>query len=186
MDRIDYRQVFREAYAPPRDGVARIVVPPRRCLALDGEGALGSAAFTRAAATVRALAKALRLTLKHGPMALDFRVMPLEVQWHGEARWTVLLFQPPVVDAALFTAAQASLTDAAAQGIALRQLPEAPALQTLHTGAMDQVQEALDRLQVFAHGHGLQLAGGHLAVDLGDPRKPPFSQNKTLIRRQLA
>ncbi|MGE0082649.1 MAG: hypothetical protein AB7U81_15320, partial [Thiohalomonadaceae bacterium] len=60
MNRIDYRQVFREVYAPPRQAVVRITVPPRRCLAVDGEGSLSSSAFTEAVAAVRSLARAIR------------------------------------------------------------------------------------------------------------------------------
>lgn len=190
MDRIDYRQVFREVYAPPRADVVRVDVPPRRCLALDGEGPSEAPAFAEAVAAVRLLAKALRQRLKHGPMALDFRVMPLEVAWPEENRWSVLIFQPPVVDAALVSAEQNALlhgnAPVALAHVGLRHLPETPALQTLHTGDLRSVDAALGRLQAVAALHGVSLAPGYHAIDLGDPRTPPFSGGKTLIRRNLA
>jgi len=186
VNRIDYRHVFREVYVPPRDVVARVVVPPRRCLAIDGEGPLDTKAFRAAVAALRALDKALRRRLKRGPMALDFSSMPLEVQRHAARNWTVLLFQPPVVDAALVTSEQAAMADITVARLELRPLPEVPALQTLHAAAMDTVDDALQRLAAFAAGHGLHLAAGHTTIDLGDPRKPPFSCNKTLVRRDLA
>lgn len=185
MNRIDYRQVFREVYAPPRQAVVRITVPPRRCLAVDGEGSLSSSAFTEAVAAVRSLARAIRRRIQRGPMALEFRLMPLEVQWHDPQRWTVLVFQPPVLDAALVAAEQATLAAGAAARIEFRHLPEAQALQTLHAGGLNTLPDALDRLQAFATTHGLRLTDGHLAIDLGDPRKPPFSCDKMLVRREL-
>lgn len=184
MNTIDYRQVFREVYTPPREGIVRITIPPRRCLAVDGEGELSSSAFMAAATAVRRLDKAIRRHIKRGPMALDFRPMPLEVQWHDMQHWTVMVFQPPVVDASLVETKRQALSAESAD-VVLRHLPEAPALQTLHAGSAASMHEALERLQAFALNHGLQFTDDYLAIDLGDVRKPPFSGNAMLVRREL-
>lgn len=186
MQRIDYRAVFREVYQPPeREAVVRVSVPPRRCLVLDGEGPLDAPAFAQAVSAVRTLARALRRRVKAGPMALDFRVMPPEVEFR-DGGWTVMILQPPVVDADLITVEQRTLAPRPLLAhVALRVLPESLALQTLHTRPLHQADRAVDRLQAYADSHGYRLADEYVAVDLGDARQPAFSQERMLIRRDI-
>jgi hypothetical protein len=187
MQRIDYRTVFSEVYQPPeRDAVVRVSVPPRRCLVLDGEGPIDAPAFAQAIGALRTMARALRRRVKTGPMALDFRVMPPEVEVR-QGDWTVMILQPPVVDASLLTSEQQlRATRPLLTRVALRVFPASTALQTLHTRPLHQVDHALERLQGYADRHGHRLADGYLAIDLGDARQPAFSQERMVIRRTLA
>ena len=61
-----------------------VVVPPLNYLMIEGKGGPGSRAFKDAIAALYPVAYTLKFRAKKGPLAIDYRVMPLEGMWWAE------------------------------------------------------------------------------------------------------
>lgn len=155
MDRIDYRDVYRELYRPHGDGPLVADLPPMHCLALSD-----SERCTARATALRAVAEAVRIDLHRGPMALNFRLMPLEYALGEE--WRIM--QPPVVSAAMAAEAIAAVTERDPEAADTRFLrrSEGRLIQARIAGRPLEIVDA--ELAAFAAAHDLVPIGPPIIV----------------------
>ena len=62
---------------------------------------------------------------------------------------------------------------------------EGKAVQIMHIGPYDQVEEDIEKLQAFAAGKGLEITGKHHELYLSDPRRTASEKLKTVLRHPV-
>lgn len=202
QQKVDYRKVHAEVYRASAKAPALLEVPPMQFLMVDGAGdPEGSALFEASVGALFALAYAIKFALKKGPMALDFAVMPLEGLWWADDmahfmaardrwRWTLMVMQPPVVDAALVEAARRDVARKKGPGrleaVRLERFDEGRAAQLLHVGPFAEEGPSVQRLHRFIADQGLALRGRHHEIYLSDIRRSPPHQWRTVLRQPVA
>ncbi len=177
MQRIDYRRVFHEVYAPATTGPHQVRLPPLSLLSLPG-APLDSPQFAAAATTLRACDRALRHHIAHGPMAIRFAPMPLELHHDGERGYWLCLMQPPVVTPERLTAS------CPATPPQLRPLPEAWAFQQRFDTPVP-LATALHQLTAAAQAEGLQPLPGYQLI-LFNVQGQGEGRRRTLLRLRLS
>lgn len=189
----------------PRAGQPRIVVvPERRCLAIDGEGEPGGRAFQESIRALYGIAYSLHFLLRD--RGVEAHVAPVEALWvrregaqdwaEGPVafdpaawRWTLIMPVPDqasnddVGDAAEAAAARQP-TDAHPR-VEVRTIAEGLVVEAMHVGPYATEPEtiaAMHRLAAFA---GLSVHGAHHEIYLGDPRRAQPKNLRTILRQPL-
>lgn len=202
MDKIDYKQVFKECYGVKSHAPVLVDVPPMQFLMLDGRGdPQATPGFQASVEALFGLAFSIKFLLKKGPMALDFAVMPLEALWWADDmtqfladraawQWTVMIMQPPVVDPALVDEAKGALharkkASPLLAEIRLARFDEGKAVQLLHVGPFSEEGPAVQRLHAFVAAQGYGLGGKHHEIYLNDARRTAPEKLKTILRQPV-
>lgn len=202
-DKIDFKTTL-DGYQAKR-GVFRILdVPERRYLMIDGAGDPNtSVEYAAALAALYAVAYKLKFASKR-ELGRDYVVPPLEGLWWADnmesftvARdksqwcWTMMLMTPDWVTEQMFEDAvvqvRAKGEPASLAEVRFECLAEGLCVQTLHIGSYDDEGPVLERMH---HEHlpanGLELAGKHHEIYLGDPRRTAPEKLRTILRQPVA
>jgi hypothetical protein len=198
--------VFGPPAGLPRRGRIRFVdVPPRRCLAIEGEGPPGGAEFQVAVGALYSTIYPLHFLLRdHGATT---RIGALEALWErqdGHSGWLAGEFAP--FDAASWRwtllieiPEEASDEDvASAMAVARRKHPgpalsrlvvmtvrEGPAIEAMHVGPYATEPETLEQMAAMATEAGFEAHGAHHEIYLGDPRRSQPERLRTVLRQPL-
>src|SRR5512140_3283204 len=110
MEKLDLRKELHHLYHPSAMEVAEVEVPPMNYLMVDGKGDPNTApAFAEAIEALFAVSYTLKFTVKKGPQAMDYAVMPLEGLWWADDmskfasgdksdwEWTAMIMQPEFI-----------------------------------------------------------------------------------------
>lgn len=132
---------------------------------------------------------------------VDSVVMPLEGLWWSEQmsafvdndrskwRWTMMILQPAVVDAAVIDRAIEEVARkkkaTAARSLRLEQFTEGTCAQTLHVGPFSEEGPTIQRVHDFIRARA-SLAGKHHEIYLSDVRRAAPSRWRTIIRQPMA
>jgi len=206
MKKLDLKKQWKQLYGAKAGVIAVVDVPPLGCLMVDGEGDPNIAkAFQEAVDVLYALSYTLKFTLKKGPRAIDYGVMPLEgLWWAGDPRnfgctgriadkskwkWTAMIVQPDVispkeVDAA-FDEVRKKKNPAALDRVRFETLVEGASAQVLHVGPFADEGPAIQRMHDFIHAAGKELRGKHHEIYLSDPRRTAPEKLKTILRQPM-
>ena len=189
-------------YAPGREP-ALVDVPELSFLMIDGHGDPNVAPeYAQALEALYSVSYTLKFMLKRGPRQIDYKVMPLEGLWwvphmasFSTARkddwdWTMMIAQPEEVDGSMVeeaveAAARKKDLPAASQ-LRLESFAEGRAAQVLHVGPYSEEGPTIERLHAFIAGEGLERAGKHHEIYLGDPRRTAPERLKTVVRQPVA
>lgn len=202
MEKLDLKKELKYLYQPPAQEVVEVDVPPMNYLMVDGRGDPNTApAFAQAIEALFAVSYTLKFTLKKGPQAKDYAVMPLEGLWWADDmakfasgdksdwQWTAMIAQPPfitrdMVDAAI-AAVRQKKNPAALSKIRFETLREGKCAQIMHIGPFS--EEGPNILKVHHHieDSGHALAGKHHEIYLSDIRRAAPSKWKTIIRQPM-
>jgi len=188
----------------PRAGHARIVVvPDRRCLAIDGEGEPGGAAFQEAMGALYGTAYRLHFQLRD--RGLEAHVPPVEGLWvrrEGEQdwaegpvafdpsawRWTLLMPLPDEASeaeiAAAIELAQARRANDA-PWLEVRTFAEGLVVEAMHVGPYTTEPATIAMMHQLAAAAGLTAHGAHHEIYLGDPRRAKPENLRTVLRQPL-
>lgn len=178
----------RELYLPPREPVL-VDVPEFLFLMADGHGDPETSTQDAIQALFGASYRikfALRRTL-----GTDHKVMPLEGFWsakdmtafsaarRSEWDWTLMMRQPDE--------ASEELVEQVAPGAALRleRWEEGAAAQVMHIGPYSAEGPTIERLHAFIAEQGLERAGRHHEIYLGDPRRAAPDKLRTVLRQPV-
>lgn len=199
-DKIDLKKSL-DSYQARRGQFRVLDVPELQYLMIDGHGDPNTAAFTTAVESLYPVAYTLKFASKN-QLGRDYVVPPLEGLWWAEdmaafttARnktawdWTLMLLTPNWIDAAMITAAIATVKRPPARLADVRwaSLAEGRCVQTLHIGSFDDEAEVLAQLHhEFIPAHGLQLAGTHHEIYFSDVRKTAPEKLRTILRQPVA
>jgi hypothetical protein len=200
MAGVDLKRELNTLYTASARQVAEVVVPALEFLMVDGQGDPDTCAVYREAVeALYAVAYTLKFSLKR-ERGRDYAVMPLEGLWwsddpgsfaRGEKdqwRWTMMILQPPEVDAALVQAAIATVrARKALPGLArlrLERFEEGRCAQLLHVGPFSDEGPAIQRLHGYIAARSA-LRGRHHEIYLSDIRRAAPEKWKTIIRQPM-
>ena len=201
MQKIDYKRMLKELYAPPRQTVVRIIVPPLQYLMIDGAGDPNtSSTYQQAVECLFSVAYAVKFAVKRGPKAIDYGVMPLEGLWWADDmsafsvgqksswQWCMMIMQPEMVDQQTIDAACEDVRRKkrlpALDRLRFQVLEEGLCAQTLHVGPFTEEGPTVARVHDFIQASGA-LRGRHHEIYLSDIRKADPRQWKTIIRQPM-
>lgn len=195
----DYKQVWKQLYAPPA-APALVDAPPMRCLMVDGEGDPNRApAYAAAVEALFSVAYGLKFALRRVG-AEDYVVMPLEGLWWADDmddflsgrrerwRWTMLIAQPVAVPEGLLALVAdevARKKAPAARDVRLELLSEGLCAQVMHRGPYADEAPVIAALHAFTTGQGLALAGRQHEIYLSDPRRTAPEKMRTVLRQPV-
>lgn len=201
MEKLDMAKKLGDVYKAPRGGPVEVEVPPVRCLMIDGKGDPNGEAFRAAVEALYALSYALKFAVKRGPLATDYKVMPLEALWwaddmdafvkehRDEWFWTALITQPDLVDEALVEELRTEVARkkdlAGLERIRFETFDEGRCAQILHVGPYAEEAPTIEKLHAFIAELGLRPRGKHHEIYIGDPRKAAPDKLKTIIRQPM-
>lgn len=198
--------VFGPSTSLPRRGRIRFVdVPPRRCLAIEGEGPPSGPEFQAAVGAVYSTIYPLHFLLRdHG---VESRIGPLEALWErrdgaagwltGEFapfdsaawRWTVLIELPEACRdedvASAMAVARRKHPNPALSRLMVMTLREGHAIEAMHVGPYATEPETLERMAASAAAAGLEPHGAHHEIYLGDPRRTAPDRLRTVLRQPV-
>ena len=179
-------------------------LPPRRIVAIDGEGPPGPDAFGPRMPGLYTAAYKLRFGLK--ARGVVTKVGPLEGLWwtsDGEFdldwllqgardtwRWTVFIALPDEatdeeLDAAL-AAGRAKLDPALAPNLRVETFDEGKVAQLLHLGPYAAEKASIERLHAAVEAAGLRLRDRHHELYIGNPQASAPERLKTILRHPVA
>jgi len=201
MEKIDYKKKLKHLYAPPANEVVRVEVPPLQYLMIDGMGDPNTSPdYQRAVECLYAVAYTIKFAIKRGPKGVDYTVMPLEGLWWADDmarfsverksdwKWTLMMMQPDVVDAATVEAAIEEVgrkkQPPALDRLRFETFEEGVCAQTLHIGPFSEEGPTIARVHDFIAERG-SLRGKHHEIYLSDIRKADPRRWKTVIRQPM-
>lgn len=198
---VDLRRELAELYTAPAAPVV-LNVPELTYLMVDGRGNPNSAPeYAEAVQALYAVAYAIRFALKRRPDPVDAPVMPLEGLWwvpdmstftvedKSAWQWTLLILQSGHVTPELLSEAREAAGRKGRPGldrVRLDGYAEGRAVQVLHRGPYSEEGPTVAALHRFIADQGLQLAGRHHEIYLGDPRRTAPDRLRTIIRQPVA
>jgi hypothetical protein len=166
---------------------------------VDGRGdPNNSREYKDAVEALFSLSYTIKFAVKRGS-GTDFGVMPLEGQWWCEDMrrfsvddksswlWTLMILQPPPVNAALVRKCRAELAEKkdlpALDALRFEKFEEGRCAQILHVGPFTDEGPTVERLHAFIEQRGGQLAGKHHEIYLSDIRRAAPEKWRTIIRQ---
>ena len=200
MEKLDLKKQYKTLYRPATGVVSVVDVPDFNFLMIDGHGDPNSApAYAVAVQALYALAYTLKFTLKKGPAAIDYPVMPLEGLWwvpdmslfsaaNKDAwLWTMMIMQPDVVTAALVAdvlpEVQRKKDLPALAQVRFERYAEGCAAQIMHIGPYSAEEPNIRKVHDFIHERGCERSGKHHEIYLGDPRRTAPEKLQTVVRQ---
>jgi hypothetical protein len=199
---LDLKRDLRWLYAPSVKEVSELVVPAMDFLMVDGEGDPNtSQGYADAIEALYALAYTLKFSVKRGPLATDYPVMPLEGLWWAEDmssftegdrsawKWTMMIMQPEIVTAELVEMAATEVArkknPAALPLVRLERYDEGLSAQLMHIGSYAAEAPNIVRVHEFIAASGHTRRGKHHEIYLSDPRRSAPEKWKTIIRQPM-
>ncbi|MBF9131508.1 GyrI-like domain-containing protein [Plantactinospora sp. S1510] len=197
MPKTDFKKVHKNLYAAGA-APALVDVPELAFLAIDGVGDPDGPVYREAVEALYGVSYGVRFGLKRAGV-LEYPVMPLEGLWWGAGErqdlpaldrstwhWTMLVLQPPQVDAALVAETVAATARKRPSGslerIELRRVAEGPSAQVLHVGPYHDEPATRDRLMAFVDESGYRISGKHHEIYLSNPTRTAAEKLKTILR----
>jgi hypothetical protein len=176
-----------------------VYLPAATYMAMDGKGE-PETSLPDAIGAMYTVAYGLKFRLKR--LGHDFKVCPVQAQWwFGSAAngaepgtanaddwtWRLLLMVPDYVTPDDLRAVQQSARTTTPQvsRVSLIQLEEGPAVQVVHVGQYDAEAGTIAAMHEFMADQGLEAAGPHHEVYLGDPRRARPEKLRTLLRQRV-
>lgn len=205
MTNIDLKKDLKQFYQARAQAVALVNVPPLRYLMVDGQGNPNTApAYAQAIEALFAVSYTAKFTVKKGPLAIDYAVMPLEGLWWADDmsvfasdareahmndwQWTMMVLQPDfVTDAMIDAAVQEVKKKKALPALDLLRMEtycEGLSAQVLHVGPFTEEGPTIAKLHAQIAQHG-SLRGKHHEIYLSDIRRAAPDKWKTILRQPL-
>ena len=202
MKKLDYKKEFKQWYAASAKKAAVVSVPALQFLMVDGQGDPNTAqTFQDAVEALFSLSYSLKFLIKKGPTGFDYGVLPLEGLWWADDmsafaagnkdnwKWTLMIMQPEVVDAALVQEALQQVEKkkqlAALPLVRFAAFTEGKAAQILHVGPFSEEGPTVEKLHAFIAEQGGKPAGKHHEIYLSDMRRAAPEKLKTIIRQPV-
>ncbi len=200
MESIDYKKTLKHLYQPTAKEVVEVVVPSMNFLMVDGAGDPNtSLEYQQAVEALFSVAYTIKFSVKKGPLALDYGVMPLEGLWWSDDmstfsvnaktdwKWTMMIMQPPLVTADMVaTAIDAAKKKgvSAANRLRFETFEEGRCAQIMHIGPFSTEGPTVARVHAYIDARGGRR-GKHHEIYLSDIRKADPAKWKTVIRQPM-
>ena len=202
MQKVDLKKELKHLYNAPTKAPVVIDVPPMNFLLIDGVGDPNtSPAFQAAVEALYSVAYTLKFSIKKGPLAIDYPVMPLEGLWwmddmgrfalgnKDDWKWTVMLVQPDFMTEDLVKEGVEQVRKkrnlAALPLLRFERFHEGLCAQIMHLGPYAAEKPTIERLHAFIAEQGASLTGKHHEIYLSDPSRTAPEKMKTVIRQPM-
>jgi len=196
MKTIDLKKNLKDLYTATSK-VKEVVAERGTFLCIEGEGEPGGEAYVTAIGALFSVAYTIKFTLKKAGV-LDFKVPPPECLWlvedpkstpMSEWQWRLMIRVPDEVTAAHLKEVRKALKEKKgldASGVRRRSWRPGRALQVMHVGPYDKLEESYAKLVAHADEIGAKPKGGCHEVYLSDPRRTAPERLKTIVRMPIA
>ena len=201
MSKVDYKVVLAPFYKTSAREVREVTVPPLSYLMIDGVGDPNtSPAYAEAVEALFSVSYAVKFARKRSTPPLDYVVMPLEGLWwaedhsaferndRGAWKWTMMILQPPVVDARQveegIEVVERKKRLPALNRLRFEAFTEGRCAQTLHIGPFAEEGPAIRRVHDFIRARGA-LRGKHHEIYLSDVRRADPRKWNTILRQPM-
>ncbi|MBI9049081.1 MAG: GyrI-like domain-containing protein [Anaerolineaceae bacterium] len=203
MEKIDYKKVLKELYAPSTKKVSLVQVPEMKFLKIDGIGDPNTAEeFQIKTEALYAVAYTVKFMAKELPTPLDYVVMPLEGLWWADDmasfatgdkskwKWTLMIMHPQeitneIIDEAI-QKAQKKKDNAAIGELRFETYSEGKAAQLMHIGSYSEEDITINKIHQFIEENGSERVGLHHEIYLSDPRRTALEKLKTVVRQPMS
>lgn len=195
---LDLKKQLRHLYKPGPKQPTLVDVPTMRFLMLDGVDDVGGPAFTASFDALFGLAYPVKFAAAKR-LGVKYPVMPAEgLYWDADGgpliplararhmAWRLMIMLPDVVSREFVdevrekVAAKKDLVRLS--DIRVQSFTEGACVQLLHVGPYADETPTVERLRAFAEAKGLEFAGAHHEIYLGDPNRAATEKLKTGLR----
>lgn len=203
MKKIDYIKEYKELYKVSKNKISIVSVPKMRYLMIDGQGDPNtSKEYKEAIETLYPVSYTLKFMVKKSPMAIDYRVGPLEGLWWANDMktfskdksawlWTAMILQPnfitsKMVDEAIKELKNKKKNIPAISKLRLEYYLENQSAQTLYIGPYSEEGPTIKKIHEHIKSIGGKFDGKnqkHHEIYLSDPRRSAPEKLKTIIRQ---
>lgn len=201
--KIDYVKTLGNLYQQPNNEISILEVPAMNFLAIRGRGdPNGSEQYSQAIGALYGLAYTLKFTIKKGPSALDYAVLPLEGLWWADDmrqfslddrsnwQWQMMIMQPDCVTKDLFLQAREDVrrkkNPPLLDQVNFERFEEGLCAQIFHAGPYGEAERpTTDKLHAFITEHGFEKTGKHHEIYFNSPLRTAPEKLKTIIRQPI-
>ncbi len=201
MAKRDIKRELSAFYHASARTVAEVIVPEFLYLMIDGEGDPNTAPeYAHAVEALFTVSYKVKFSLKRGPLAIDYGVMPLEGLWWADDwsvfatgdrarwKWTMMIMQPDFVSEALLHDTIDGLVRTkglpALSRLRLERFSEGPCAQILHVGPFTAEGPTIARLHAHVDQRG-ERVGKHHEIYLSDVRRAAPERWRTVLRQPM-
>jgi len=203
MKKINHAKEFSYLYKQPKNKISLVDVPPLKFLVIDGIGdPNNNPDYSEALSALYSTAYKLKFAIKKGPLAIDYKVMPLEGLWWAEDMaffnlenrsnwlWRMMIMQPEYISENLFTTIIASLKQKKElpklDDVRFETYQEGLCMQILHLGPYGEGErETINKLHTHIESEGYQRVGKHHEIYFNSPLRTAPENLKTIIRQPI-
>jgi len=203
MKKINHAKEFSYLYKQPKNKISLVDVPPLKFLVIDGIGdPNNNPDYSEALSALYSTAYKLKFAIKKGPLAVDYKVMPLEGLWWAEDMalfnlenrsnwlWRMMIMQPEYISEDLFKTIIASLKQKKdlpkLDDVRFETCQEGLCMQILHLGPYGEGErETINKLHAHIESEGYQRVGKHHEIYFNSPLRTAPENLKTIIRQPI-
>jgi hypothetical protein len=203
MKIIDHVKESGELYKLNKKEIVLLELPPMQFLMIDGEKDPNqNPEYSDAVGALYSVAYKLKFMVKKGPLAIDYKVMPLEGLWWAENmaaftlenrlnwKWTMMIMQPDFITHAMFSEAlenaRSKKDNKKLEQVRFESFSEGLCMQVFHQGPYGEGEiETIARLHRHIIDMGYALSGEHHEIYFNSPQKTAPENLKTIIRQPV-
>ena len=203
MQNINHIKELNQLYNQPKNKISLIEVPSLNFLMIDGTGdPNNNPAYSEAIGAVYAIAYKLKFMIKNSPLAVNFKVMPLEGLWWAEDmalfslekrsnwKWRMLIMQPKYITDNLFTTALNFVKKKKdlpkLNEVKFKLFKEGLCMQIFHLGPYGEGErETIAKLHTQIESDGFRLNGKHHEIYFNSPLRTASENLRTIIRQPV-
>ena len=203
MQKINHIKEYAQLYNQPKSKVSLIEVPSLNFLMIDGKGdPNNNLAYSEAVGAIYSIAYKLKFMIKNGPLAVDYKVMPLEGLWWAEEmtlfnledrsnwQWRMMIMQPEYINDDLFDTAfdfvKKKKDPPKLDEVQFKSFQEGLVMQIYHQGPYgDGERETIEKLHAQIETDGYKLSGKHHEIYFNSPLHTAPENLRTIIRQPV-
>lgn len=201
--KINHMEKMDDLYKQSKKEISIIQVPQLNFLTIQGKGnPNNNEDYSQAVGALYALAYKLKFSVKNGPSAIDYKVMPLEGLWWAEDMrqfslenrsnwlWQMMIMQPDCITPEMFRAAveevRSKKNPPKLEQVNFESFKEDLCAQIFHSGPYGEGERpTIERLHGFIAENGYVLNGKHHEIYLNSPLRVAPEKLKTIIRQPI-
>jgi len=203
MNKINHTKEFSYLYKQPKNKISLVDVPSLNFLMIDGIGdPNNNPDYSESVSALYSIAYKLKFAIKKSPLAIDYKVMPLEGLWWAEDmtlftlenrsnwQWRMMIMQPEYISEDLFITIVTSLKQKKdlpkLSDVRFETYQEGLCMQIFHLGPYGEGErETINKLHTHIESEGYQRVGKHHEIYFNSPLRTAPENLKTIIRQPV-